>query len=394
MSSAFSGLPYHLPSKGFLDVNKRIWVIFKNLGPRFTGRNHNLFQELLTSILTRSKRVVSCESFDSGILEAWSAYMIAYCTMNNCTGARDTNKYFKNNNVNALDESEDELEIQHAHVNEVDDKDEAVDDITGLGIATQLQKALIKLDLDIDDIRGQGYDNGSNMSGKHKDNVQGLTVKLLSQTRWESHVESVKLIMEQTAQIRDALLDLAESNENPKVKCEVESLAAHELQNFDFLLGMIIWYKLLHAVNIVSKFLQTESMDIDHAIYLLQGLVSFLEEYREIGFAITKDEATKKQSAEESFRVECFVFIIDQTLSSPMTRFENFKQHDDTFGFLFTLKRLRIVAFSSLLNSCMILEKYLQHDGCSDISGDDLCSELQVLRCYIPSEATSAIEVL
>ncbi|XP_022843415.1 zinc finger MYM-type protein 5-like [Olea europaea var. sylvestris] len=43
-----------------------------------------------------------------------------------------------------------------------------VDDTTGLGLTTELQKALIKLDLDIDDIRGQGYDNGSNMSGKYK----------------------------------------------------------------------------------------------------------------------------------------------------------------------------------------------------------------------------------
>ncbi|XP_022876703.1 zinc finger MYM-type protein 1-like [Olea europaea var. sylvestris] len=42
-----------------------------------------------------------------------------------------------------------------------------VDDTTGLGL-TELQKALIKLDLDIDDIRGQGYDNRSNMSGKYK----------------------------------------------------------------------------------------------------------------------------------------------------------------------------------------------------------------------------------
>ncbi|XP_022857307.1 52 kDa repressor of the inhibitor of the protein kinase-like [Olea europaea var. sylvestris] len=82
-----------------------------------------------------------------------------------------------------------------------------VDDTTGLGLTTELQKALIKLELDIDDIRGQG---------------------------------------------------------------------------------------LLHAVNFVSKFLQTESMDIDHAIDLLQGLVLFFEDCREIGFAVAMDEATKK----------------------------------------------------------------------------------------------------
>ncbi|XP_022854115.1 uncharacterized protein LOC111375513 [Olea europaea var. sylvestris] len=142
-----------------------------------------------------------------------------------------------------------------------------VDDTTGLGLATELQKVLIKLDLDIDDIRGQGYDNGSNMSGKHK-GVQ--------------------------KRIREVLLDLAESNEDPKVKSEAESLVTHELQNFEFLLGIVIWYRLLHAVNIVSKFLQTESMDIDHAIDLLQGLVLLFEDYREIGFAIAMDEATKK----------------------------------------------------------------------------------------------------
>ncbi|XP_022852969.1 uncharacterized protein LOC111374526 [Olea europaea var. sylvestris] len=149
-----------------------------------------------------------------------------------------------------------------------------VDDTTGLGLATELQKALIKIDLDIDDIRGQG---------------------------------------------------------------------------------------LLHAANIVSKFLQTESMDIDHAIDLLQGLVSFLEEYREIGFAIAKDEATKKAS---EMGIEAFEEVKGCNL------------------------------FSSLLKSCLNLEKYLQHNGRSDISGDDLCSELQVLRCYIPSEAIRAIEVL
>ncbi|XP_022866158.1 uncharacterized protein LOC111385965 [Olea europaea var. sylvestris] len=131
-----------------------------------------------------------------------------------------------------------------------------VDDTTGLGLTTELQKALIKLDLDIDDIRGQGYDNGSNMSGKHK------------------------------------------------------------------------------------------------------GLVSFLEDYREFGFAIAMDEATKKAN---KMGIEA---------------------------------RLRSATLSSLLNSCMNLEKYLEHNRLSDISGDDLCSELQVLKIYLPNEATRAIEVL
>ncbi|XP_062014323.1 uncharacterized protein LOC133730824 [Rosa rugosa] len=43
-----------------------------------------------------------------------------------------------------------------------------VEDTSGLGLFNELQAALSSLDLDIDDVRGQGYDNGSNMRGKHQ----------------------------------------------------------------------------------------------------------------------------------------------------------------------------------------------------------------------------------
>ena len=43
-----------------------------------------------------------------------------------------------------------------------------VDDTSGLGLFNVLKDVLITLELNIGDIRGQGYDNGSNMKGKHK----------------------------------------------------------------------------------------------------------------------------------------------------------------------------------------------------------------------------------
>jgi len=42
-----------------------------------------------------------------------------------------------------------------------------VDDTSGLGLFNVLLDALRSLDLNIDDVRSQGYDNGSNMKGKH-----------------------------------------------------------------------------------------------------------------------------------------------------------------------------------------------------------------------------------
>ena len=46
---------------------------------------------------------------------------------------------------------------------------------TGLALFNELQIALKNLGLNIDDVRGQGYDNGSNMSGRH----QGVQTRLL-----------------------------------------------------------------------------------------------------------------------------------------------------------------------------------------------------------------------
>ncbi|VVA40589.1 PREDICTED: zinc finger, partial [Prunus dulcis] len=89
-----------------------------------------------------------------------------------------------------------------------------VKDTSGLGLFNEFQSVLESLGLKIDDVRGQGCDNGSNMKGKHQGvqrrlleinpralfmpcdshslnlTLYGLTLKTLSTTRWESRVES------------------------------------------------------------------------------------------------------------------------------------------------------------------------------------------------------------
>ncbi|XP_047324967.1 zinc finger MYM-type protein 1-like [Impatiens glandulifera] len=189
-----------------------------------------------------------------------------------------------------------------------------VNETSGLGLFIELKNILSNLELAIDIIRGQGYDNGSNMKGKHK-GVQNRLLEInpkafytpcgchslnltlcdmimykvlrsshYHNTRWESYVESVKPIKDQTSKIRDALIDLTNTSYDSKIKSEAERLTPFELENFEFLTGMIIWYKLLYEINIVDKFLQSEKMDIDVAIGQLKGLISFLQEFRESRF--------------------------------------------------------------------------------------------------------------
>ncbi|XP_071699464.1 uncharacterized protein [Rutidosis leptorrhynchoides] len=89
-----------------------------------------------------------------------------------------------------------------------------VEDTSGLGLFKVLQECLKSLDLDIKYVRGQGYDNGSNMKGKHS----------VSATRWESHVESVTAIIAQIPQIKEALIQLYEVCEDGKVCRDAKSL--------------------------------------------------------------------------------------------------------------------------------------------------------------------------
>ena len=78
-------------------------------------------------------------------------------------------------------------------------------------------------------------------------------------------------------------MKLGEVNDEPKIKSEVECLATYELENFEFLVGMTIWYEILFAVNSVKKHFQSKDMSIDVAIEKLKELISFLEKYREDG---------------------------------------------------------------------------------------------------------------
>ncbi|GJX20148.1 zinc finger MYM-type protein 1 [Tanacetum coccineum] len=113
----------------------------------------------------------------------------------------------------------------------------------------------------------------------------------MSITRWESHVESVKLIRFQISDIREALLQVAESENDSLIQSQAKSLAKNELGDFEFLVAIVIWFQILYAVNLVNKKLQSNDMLIDIAIKEVKGLISFFEEFREMGLSKAINDA-------------------------------------------------------------------------------------------------------
>ena len=69
------------------------------------------------------------------------------------------------------------------------------------------------------------------------------------------------------------------------------------MENFEFLLGMNIWYDIVFVVNFVSKIMKSKYMHIDVTIDHLRGLITYLKNYRENGFPLAL-ESTKEITIE------------------------------------------------------------------------------------------------
>ncbi|XP_050908763.1 uncharacterized protein LOC127122481 [Lathyrus oleraceus] len=233
-----------------------------------------------------------------------------------------------------------------------------VNDTSGHGIFDVLQNELKELGLGLFDVREQGYDNGSNMKGKHQEN------------------------------------DL-----DPKIQNEAKSLATNELGDFEFLMTIIIWFEILSAINFVSKLLQEKDMLIDVAMQKNKGLISYFEGYRETCFykvlinakeiAVELNIAPifpqrriikrKRQfdenlnipsvelSKEESFRVNYFLYLVDQVVVSLNKRFEQYQEYESIFGFLFTSHKLQSLDDATLKSCCTNFEQALKHNEQPDI---------------------------
>jgi hypothetical protein len=113
-----------------------------------------------------------------------------------------------------------------------------------------------------------------------KKHVTQLAVKPLSDTRWESRVDSVRPFRYQAGEIYDILYDISqEMSYDPITRHEAELLTSH-MKSFKFLCSTVIWYNILNEVNIANKVLQKKEVEVSAAVEILTNTVEYLKKYR------------------------------------------------------------------------------------------------------------------
>ena len=192
------------------------------------------------------------------------------------------------------------------------------------------------------------------------------------------------------------------SCDDAKSKSEAESLAS-SLESFEFLLSMVIWYEILFTINMMSKKLQSKSICIDTTTKESEGVILFFEKYRNEGFESSMNIAKslafdmniepilptkhcifrKKQFdennhdeeiqlAEESFRVNYFLVVVDMAIASLKDRFEQLKIFENIFGFLFDSKKFKLFDDNELRESCTKFKTNFSHNNLSDVDANEL----------------------
>ncbi|KAL7614089.1 hypothetical protein Lser_V15G07721 [Lactuca serriola] len=194
------------------------------------------------------------------------------------------------------------------------------------GLFDSFQNLLQDLDLDIDNIRGQSYDNGSNMKGKHK----GVQRKLLDINPKAFYTpcasRSLNLTLSYMANF-----------------CEKAVKFFLELFNTIERIGL----RWLWIVQAIASDLEIDPVFVEKSNKRRVAQKRHFDENN-----VGSSESVHELSPQESFRIQYFLYIVDQAIASLERSFEQYKQYEAIFGFLFTAEKLKSVNTSELKASC------------------------------------------
>lgn len=221
---------------------------------------------------------------------------------------------------------------------------------SGEAIFKLVKAFLVEKGIDIMDCRGQGYDNGANMSGKYKGvqarfkdvnslmffipccnhtlnlainetasstllsklffaTLQSLytfftgspqrqtilmkfcsvVVKALCETRWSARINSIKAVIDQVPEILASLEEVQKTSSDGDVIARATGLI-NEVGSYKFLLQLDIWYSILSITNTATEALQSIDMNLDAAVTVVNDIVNDLASLRDgDGFTLAKE---------------------------------------------------------------------------------------------------------
>jgi hypothetical protein len=146
---------------------------------------------------------------------------------------------------------------------------------------------------------------------------------------------------------------------------------------------MVIWHEVLFKVNTVRNKLQSPSMSLASTMLQMEGIDTFFHNYKnehsasslniaqetvsELGvepWFLVKCQCSRRRKfdeaeceeailqAEEDFKVNYFLVMLDMSIISLMRRFEEFKPFKSIFRFLMSSRDLKSLNGSQLRDRC------------------------------------------
>ncbi|GBP51838.1 Zinc finger MYM-type protein 1 [Eumeta japonica] len=241
-----------------------------------------------------------------------------------------------------------------------------------------------------------------------------LTLKFLSETRWESRIGAVKAIFVQFDDVIECVNDVKIKNGDSETLSDCEAVLK-EMLTFEFIVAIHVWYEILLRVNNISKLWQSVQVNLKVAIDTLHSFCSWIREFRNTGFEKTiagarlciekssyeiatefkeKRIAKKKrlfayehidetiESVEMQYRVNFFNSMTDAIIVDTECRFKVLNEYYEQFGFIYDLNYLKSIPKEDLLKHCNDLGTILREDENSDIQPYELYEELQLLKSH------------
>lgn len=260
----------------------------------------------------------------------------------------------------------------------------------------------------------------------HAQSSKGIVLKNLSDTRLSSRAAAMKCLNESLPQIYDALIEISESSDfEEKSKFNATQLG-HRIFKFKFVLSTVIWNEFLSRINVVSKVLQSKSMDFSSCSGHLKKLREYFQAVRlnstydslyskaegiasqmniPVDFATCdairnlrslryRNEDDEHVDLKAKFKADFFYYIIDIALKSLDERFEKYEFLTQYFGFLSDIsKPCQAEDCHQLAKLLTATDKHTTEE-LKDIISDDLFNEIQSFNQVSPVNDLGPLAIL